>query len=225
MQIIDSTGIKMRFTWNDGGRAAAGYEGEARDCVCRSIAIATGKPYQEVHDALNALAKRERTGTRKRGKSNAHTGVYRATTRRYMQSIGWRWVPTMQIGQGCKVHLSDDELPSGRLVVSVSRHMTAVINAVIHDTHDPSRGETRCVYGYFIKEKGKSRDRRADTHRTGSATAQRKRGGAAGRAGRTGEGLYGRGIVREDAGGLFALVARVRRLVRTAWAAGFARLA
>jgi hypothetical protein len=26
-----------------------------------------------------------------------------------------------------------------------------VIDGVIHDTFDPSRGGTRCVYGYWIK--------------------------------------------------------------------------
>jgi len=72
----------------------------------------------------------------------------------------------MQIGSGCKVHLSADELPSGRLVVAVSKHFTAVIDGVIHDVHNPQRGgrsfmkvengiEThgttpeRCVYGYY----------------------------------------------------------------------------
>jgi hypothetical protein len=41
-----------KFVMDDGGRAAAGYKGQTGDCVCRSIAIATGKPYQEVYDAL-----------------------------------------------------------------------------------------------------------------------------------------------------------------------------
>jgi hypothetical protein len=30
-----------------------------------------------------------------------------------------------------------------------SRHLVAVIDGVIHDTHDCSRDGTRCVYGYF----------------------------------------------------------------------------
>ena len=59
----------------------------------------------------------------------------------------------MAIGQACKVHLSSDELPSGRLVVSVSKHVTAVIDGVIHDTHDPGRDGTRCVYGYWKAHK------------------------------------------------------------------------
>jgi hypothetical protein len=155
----------MKFVHNDGGRDAAGYKGDAGDCVTRSIAIATGRPYQEVYDALNKLAKRERTGVRKRGISSARSGVHKQTYRRYLESIGWRWTPTMQIGVGCRVHLVYGELPPGRLIVSVSKHLTAVIDGVIHDTHDPQRrvywyddprqpGKAtriteRCVYGYF----------------------------------------------------------------------------
>ena len=143
----------MTFQYNDGGRAEAGYKGAVGDCVARSIAIATGKPYQEVYDAINALAKSERRGKRKRGISSARNGVYKKTIKRYMASIGWEWVPTMQIGSGCQVHLKPPGLPSGRLVVSVSKHTTAVVDGVIHDTSDPSRGGTRCVYGYYQKGK------------------------------------------------------------------------
>jgi hypothetical protein len=128
----------MRFTRDDGGRAAAGFKGKAGDCVVRSIAIATGLPYAQVHKALfiDRLAP-ERYGVPKDAYDN------------FLSALGWIWVPTMRIGQGCKVHLRDDELPMGRLVVSVTRHLTAVIDGVIHDNHDPSRGGTRCVYGYW----------------------------------------------------------------------------
>ena len=30
--------------------------------------------------------------------------------------------------------------------------MVCVIDGVIHDNHNPSRGGTRCVYGYYQKE-------------------------------------------------------------------------
>lgn len=153
----------MNFIYDDGGRAAAGWKGHASDCVCRAVAIATGKPYQEVYDALNALGKTERTGKRKRGKSSARTGVYKQTTRRYLASIGWKWTPTMFIGSGCKVHLAAGELPMGRLIVAVSGHITAVIDGTIRDTGDPQRTTIicengvqrtaqRCVYGYWTKE-------------------------------------------------------------------------
>lgn len=65
------------------------------------------------------------------------------TIRRYLERLGWTWHPTMGIGTGCQVHLLADELPAGRLIVSCSRHITAVIDGVIHDTFDPSREGTR----------------------------------------------------------------------------------
>lgn len=139
------------FIYNDGGRKEAGYKGVAGDCVVRSIAIATQEPYQDIYDTINIMSKSERITKGKKKRSNARNGVYKKTIRKFMDSIGWKWVPTMFIGTGCKVHLRKEELPKESLVVSVSKHMTAVINGVIHDTHDPSREGTRCVYGYYRK--------------------------------------------------------------------------
>jgi len=142
----------MNFIFDDGGRASAGYKGHANDCVTRAIAIATGKPYQEIYDSLNQLAKAEKIGKRKKSKSSSRTGVYKYSYAKYLASLGWKWVPTMQIGSGCQVHLRQGELPSGRLIVSVSRHLVAVIDGVIHDLNNPARGGNRCVYGYYMKE-------------------------------------------------------------------------
>ena len=119
------------FRFDDGGRLAAGYKGKAGDCVVRAIAIAARLPYQQVYDLVNSAA------------------VYKTSIKRVMKSLGWVWTPTMQIGSGCTVHLRADELPRGHLVVSVSKHLTAVIDGVIYDTHDCSRRGTRCVYGYW----------------------------------------------------------------------------
>jgi len=140
----------VNFVCDDGGRAEAGHAGKAGDCVTRAIAIATGKPYREVYDAINGLAANERSSRQRRGRrSSARNGVFKQTYRRYLDRIGWRFTPTMGIGTGCQVHLRGDELPTGRLIVALSRHLTVVIDGVIRDTHDPSRGGTRCVYGYF----------------------------------------------------------------------------
>lgn len=141
----------MRFQFNGGGRAAAGFKGTAGDCVVRAISIAAELPYQEVYDGINNAAIGERRGKRKRGVSSARTGVYKDTIHRYMKLLGWHWTPTMAIGQGCKVHLRAAELPTGRLVVNVSKHTVAVIDGVLHDNHDSSRGGMRCVYGYYSK--------------------------------------------------------------------------
>jgi len=141
----------MPWMYDDGGRAAAGYTGRTGDCVARAIAIATQLPYQQIYDGINQAAHGERTGTKKRGTSSARLGVYKRTTRTYLAKLGWTWTATMQIGAGCTVHLDAGELPQGRIIVSVSKHLTAVLDGVIHDTHDPSRGGRRCVYGYWSR--------------------------------------------------------------------------
>ena len=141
----------MKHVYNDGGRKDAGYKGLTGDCATRAIAIATGKSYQEVYDEINHLAKFEYTTKGTLHRSSARTGVHKRTIRAYMKQLGYTWTPTMFIGKGTTVHLREGELPRGRLVVLVSRHYCAVIDGVIHDTYDPSREGTRCVYGYFNK--------------------------------------------------------------------------
>ena len=139
----------MEFKYNDGGRAEAGYKGTANDCVTRAIAIVTGIPYQQIYDNINELSENERIGKSKRGISNARTGAYKQTSKKLISSLGLVWYPTMTIGSGCKVHLKADELPKGKIIVKLSKHLCAVVDGVINDTHDPSRDETRCVYGYW----------------------------------------------------------------------------
>ena len=141
----------MQFEYNDGGRLEY-FKGEkAEDCVARSISIVTGLPYIDVYKRLAEGNATQRGG----GKRSARNGIStkRKWFRDYMTELGFVWTPTMKIGSGCTTHLRADELPKGKLVVSVTRHMTAVINGVIHDTHNPSRNGTRCVYGYLTFEK------------------------------------------------------------------------
>jgi hypothetical protein len=157
----------MKYVYNDGSRAASGYKGEAGDCVTRAIAIATRRPYQEVYEALwtglrsytrahnDRVARRIGRGGGRLG-TTPRNGVSKEVFGLYLRSLGWKWTPTMQIGSGCMFHLRADELPPGRLIVKVSRHLIAVIDGVIHDTYDCSRAGTRCVYGYW--QQGSTQD-------------------------------------------------------------------
>jgi hypothetical protein len=146
------------WTYDDGGRAAAGFKGDAGDCVTRAIAIAAQVPYREVYDRLweidrldcefRMIAGDVRGVVKARGPRN---GVRRDVYDALLTELGWAWTPTMKVGQGCTVHARADELPSGRLILRLSKHLAAMIDGVIHDTHDPSRGGTRCVYGYWSR--------------------------------------------------------------------------
>jgi len=133
---------------DDGGRAAAGFRGDTGDCVTRAVAIVTGRPYREVYDELNAFC-RQHEHLRGHRPSAARTGIEKRTTRAYLAGLGLAWTPVMGIGTGCRVHLTPGELPDGRLIVSVTKHITAVIDGTVHDTYDPCRDGTRCVYGYW----------------------------------------------------------------------------
>lgn len=153
--------MTLSWVYDDGGREAAGFQGHTGDCAARAVAIVTGRGYQEVYDDLAAFAAEHEAGRRARGKrtpSHPRTGYHSDTLRAYLAERGWRWVPTMEVGTGTRVHLSDDLydeiafLGEVRVIVRLSRHYAAVAEGTIRDTHDPSREGTRAVYGYWIAE-------------------------------------------------------------------------
>lgn len=144
-----------RFHYDDGGRAEAGFKGEAPgDCVTRSIAIVTGRDYRETYDLINEASKEyDRTHRRptRYGGQSARKGVDNRVIRQLLADLGLAWHPTMVIGSGTTVHLRREELPGGRLIARASKHLVAVVHGVIHDAFDPSRDGTRAVYGYWTE--------------------------------------------------------------------------
>ena len=155
-RLFSKSNLELKI--NDGGREAAGYKGKAGDCVVRSIAIVTGFSYQKIYnDLYNANEKFRKTSRTKlarrlRKKNDSpRLGTHRVVIKKYLEKLGWKWTPTMFVGQGCKVHLKKEELPIGTLLVSCSKHITVVKDGVLNDTYDCSRNGTRCVYGYWTQ--------------------------------------------------------------------------
>jgi hypothetical protein len=159
---------RCQFVKDDGGRSrsgvAYGHKGDdTRDCVARAIAIATEKPYREVHDALTAAAVRHAATAksdwgrevRRRGASvrllHADYGVHHEISGPYLESLGWRYTSTRELPQGKGIHLLASELPQGRLIVNLRRHFCAVIDGVIHDTEDCSEEGRRRILGYWSR--------------------------------------------------------------------------
>ena len=83
---------------------------------------------------------------------------------RYAAACGFQWVATKFIGQSETVHVRPDELPGGRLVLNLSKHLAAMIDGVLYDNHDssvsrhveasagPGSGRGwRMVYGYWVR--------------------------------------------------------------------------
>ncbi len=116
-----------------------------KSSIIRAIAIATEQKVEDVKAELHRMARHRRNGWR--GKTIHDTDPYKD----YLTRLDWKWTATMTIGSGCKVHLSPDELPTGRLIVKVSKRLVAIIDGMIFDTVDPTRDGKRCVYGYWSK--------------------------------------------------------------------------
>lgn len=131
----------MKFIYDDGGRSKYFKASGVGDCAVRAIAIATGIDYKEVYNDLKKL----------NGGKSCRNGTPKKVDKKYLTQLGWIWTPCMEIGSGCQTHLSSSELPSGTLIVAVSKHLTCVKDGVIYDTYDCSRGGDRCVYGYWRK--------------------------------------------------------------------------
>lgn len=156
--------MSIQFNFNDGGRALAGYKSVTGDCVLRSIAIASEKAYEDVRKELMECTRvygqtrRGRVAKQCRKSASVFNGVHKEVYHDYILGLGFSWVSTMQIGSGCKVHLAESELPEGRLIVRLSKHLTAVIERVANDIYDPNYKKDdmgnilpRCVYGYYTK--------------------------------------------------------------------------
>lgn len=143
----------MKWKYNDGGRSKYFKKTNVRDCVCRAIAIGSGMDYMDVYRRINAVAKDEKIAAKQKRRSSARDGVYNQTMRQVLADLGWEWHPVMGFGTGCRMHMKKSELPSGVIIVRLSRHLACVKDGVLHDTYDCSRGGRRCVYGYWTKPK------------------------------------------------------------------------
>lgn len=136
----------LPYVYDDGGRAQYfhGNPDNAGDCVCRAVAIASGRDYKQVYNALRAAI-----GSSPRNGVNTRTKKYKD----FMTAYGFTWTPCSSVGSSTSVHYYADELPTtGRLVCFVAKHATAVIDGVVHDAWDTrynSFGEPRRIYGYW----------------------------------------------------------------------------
>lgn len=135
----------MDYIYDDGGRSLY-FKGETGDCVCRSIAIASGKDYKETYDLIFSTMKESpRNGVNTRSPK----------FKRLMESLGFRWVATSGIGSHQAVHFIQGELPEGRMVCAVAKHYVAVVDNQVRDIFDSrvnSFGENRRIYGYWKYE-------------------------------------------------------------------------
>lgn len=151
-------GDEIAFQLDDGGRAAAGYKGKARDCVVRAISIAEGRDYSDVYRDLGQASKQyASTHNNKVARKIEHcgssprNGVFKEVYMEYLKSRGWRY-----ISHGAN-RLDLRLAPFGRVIIRTNKHLVTMLDHVIHDSFD-SRwtnfyGEPQLIkaIGYFIR--------------------------------------------------------------------------
>lgn len=138
----------MKLIVTDGGRKDAGLRGNwAGDCVIRSIALASDVPYKRIYGHFKMMLANELGYVPEDG-----ILTQKPAFKRYMVASGFVWNITCRIGSRERVHMNAKELPKGRLVLSLSKHYSCVIDHVIYDSYDPSNDGTRMVYGFWSFE-------------------------------------------------------------------------
>jgi len=125
------------FVYDDGGRVAAGYKSPAGDCVCRAVAIASGRPYAEVRDRLRRGTGRVRHSKTRPSPDN---GI----------PVMKRWFMLLMEESGFRFVRKGDLPDAGRLVVLTRTHAFAVIDSAARDTHMHRLADRR--FGYWIKQ-------------------------------------------------------------------------
>lgn len=135
----------MAYIYNDGGRADAGFKGQAGDCGARAMAIALDLTYKLAYDEL-AQANKD-AGYAK----SARNGIHKDVFSKVLKIQGWVWHPAPKF-TGRKAYASD--MPEGTVIVRMAKHYACVIDGVPHDTFDCSH---KMVYGYWAKPSDKTR--------------------------------------------------------------------
>jgi hypothetical protein len=155
---MKSAEAQLKFRVNDGGRAGAGFRRlPTDDCVVRAIAIAARRPYRMVWDDLTAILndRIRQAAVKDRFPDQWRTprrGVWKEFYHDYVLGLGFEWVATS--GPGSEpVRMLADDLPRGRLIVKLTKHVAAVINHTVHDTFDCRREGRQRVYGYYRRTK------------------------------------------------------------------------
>ena len=137
--MTSSTKGTIKFVKNDGGRAAAGFEGIAGDCVVRAIAVATDQPenYRLIHNTCS------RHNASMGYDKDADNGVLGAET--LMTGFGYEQVATATTETGRTVKVAGKTLaqiakwfPNCVVRTNVRRkyHMVAIVDGELQDSWD-----------------------------------------------------------------------------------------
>ncbi len=109
------------------------------DCVVRALAVAEAKSWVEVYDELCKI-----------GREVFEMPNSKPVYEKYLLSRGWvkQKMPKFSNGKRFKVSDLANDRKSGAMVVSVSKHLVAVVDGCIHDTWYSGQ---KAVFNFYTK--------------------------------------------------------------------------
>ena len=116
------------YMYDDGGRAASGAKGSARDCVVRALAIVTNMDYADAYHAGAAVNRENGDGVK-----SARNGVPKQVTEILYKANGLRRVA---LPRGSKPTFTAAHRTYGNCVVTTTKHVCALIDGNLRDTND-----------------------------------------------------------------------------------------
>lgn len=125
------------YAYDDGGRKAAGRKGKTGDCVTRAAAILTRKPYEEVYSLFaegNQKYRGRRRNQSQRGVRSASNGVPKPVIDRVFAAMGLKKIPFAKGSP--RLTYSEAYEKFGNCIVSTTKHVAAIVEGELRDTHD-----------------------------------------------------------------------------------------
>ena len=119
---------QLEYRYNDGGRWIAGYQGSARDCVARALAILTGEPYKQVYRDLARA-----NGKATKGPRSARNGV---SKRAYVKVFETYRLRKVKLPKGPRPTFTEAYAMYGSCIVSTAGHLAALVEGALQDTFD-----------------------------------------------------------------------------------------
>lgn len=107
------------------------------DCVVRAICNATGKQWHEVYEELCAI-----------GYDLCDMPNQKRVYEKYLDNIGWKKYPMPRKKDGRRYTLAEFADTNGHItsIVSVAKHLTALVDGELHDTWNCGH---KCVGNFY----------------------------------------------------------------------------
>ena len=123
----------VRFRKDDGGRAAAGYRGDAGDCVVRSLSILLDYPYKPLY--LEMAREQGKLKDRK-GRKMARSARNGVDKRAYTKVFERHGLVKVRLPKGQRPTISEAHERYGNCIITTAKHIFAVVDGAVRDTWD-----------------------------------------------------------------------------------------